>query len=87
MADAQKVVDVTNEIVAEAQSVLAIIGAVDPAIAGETAATQGVLAILAGLVTKALTAYAAAADTPITPETIAALMSNPAPLSAPDVVS
>ena len=86
MADAQKVVDVTNEIIAESQAVLAIIGAVDPEIAGETAATSGVLAILAGLVTKALTAYAAAADTPITPETVAALMPNPVPLTEPDAV-
>jgi hypothetical protein len=87
MADAQKVADTVNEIVAEANAVLEIIAAVDPQIGGEGLAAGKVAGLLAGLVMKALAAYSAASDTPITPETVAALLPNPEPLSPPDMVS
>lgn len=81
MADTQQVVDNVNEIIGEANAVLEIISAADPAV-GQVASIAN---LLSPLVTKALAAYAAAADTPITPDTIAALMPNPEPLSAPEV--
>lgn len=84
MADAQKVTDTVNEIVADANTVLAIIETAEPQVAGEAALAANVLNLLSALVTKALAAYMAASDTPITPETIAALMPNRVPLTTPD---
>jgi len=84
MADTQQVIGAVNEIISESQAVLEIISAVDPEIGGKALAAGQMAGLLAGLVTKALAAYSAASATPITPESVAALMPNPVPLSAPE---
>lgn len=43
-----------------------------------------ILALVADLATKALTAWAAAADTPITVDSVKGLLPNPTPLTPPD---
>lgn len=74
--------------VSEAQSIatviLATIGAVSPGTAGETAAAEAVVLLASKLATAALGAYGAASNTPITSETVQALLPNATPLTAPD---
>jgi len=78
------IISATEEIQRDAAVVLEIIKATYPQVTDEAAITESILTILATLVTKALTAYAAASGTPITPANIASLMPNPMPLTAPD---
>lgn len=65
-------------------SILATLAFVDPAF-GPTAATAQIIADLtAKLATAAFTAFGNASGTPITVESIQALLPNQTPLSAPD---
>lgn len=73
-----------EEVQAVGDQILVTIEGLDPGVALEAGVAETVLNLLAQLVTKAITAYSGAADAPITPETIAALMPNSTPLSAPD---
>jgi hypothetical protein len=73
-----------TEIQAAGDTILEVIQGSVPGVALEAGAAEAVLNLLAGLIGKALTAYSAASGTPITPETVAALMPNPTPLTQPD---
>ena len=64
---------------ADSTAVLAIVEAADPALT----APIGVAELMASLAAKALTAWSSASQTPITSDSVAALMPNAAPLSAP----
>ena len=64
-------------------TILQTIEALDPAAELPAAEAGTVLDLAADLVTAALNAYSTAAGTPINATTIAALMPNPTPLSAP----
>lgn len=80
------VAQVTSDITATqavSNTILETIEAVDPAVELPAAAVGTVIDLLAELVTAALTAYSNASGTPINATTIAALMPNPTPLSAP----
>ncbi|WP_263415347.1 hypothetical protein [Terriglobus albidus] len=77
------IISTTEEIQRDAAVVLEIIKTSYPQVMDEAAIAESILAILATLVTKALAAYAAASGTPITPASIASLMPNPTPLTAP----
>ena len=79
----QTVSSAVSEVQAVADAILSTIGLVDPAVSGATVFTKVTLALFAQLVDKALAAYLAAAGVPITPETIAALLPNPTPLTPP----
>jgi hypothetical protein len=68
-----------------ANTILQTIEAVDPAAELPAAEAGTVIDLTADLVTAALTAYGNASGTPINATTIAALMPNPTPLSAPTV--
>lgn len=77
------VANTVSEIQTIADEILSTLGAVDPALQPATQLTEGVVGLLALLIGKGLTAYSEAAGVPITAETVAALMPNPAPLSEP----
>jgi hypothetical protein len=74
------------EVQAVGDQILVTIEGLAPGVALEAGTAETVLNLLAQLVTKAITAFSAAANTPITPESIAALMPDSTPLSAPDSV-
>jgi hypothetical protein len=73
-----------TEIQATGDSVLEIVAAAVPGVALEAGAAEQVLNLLATLVGKALTAYAAASGTPITAASVLALLPDATPLSPPD---
>ncbi|QEE30794.1 hypothetical protein FTW19_24010 [Terriglobus albidus] len=77
------IISTTEEIQRDAAIVLEIIKTTYPQISDEAAVAESILTILATLVTKALTAYAAASGIPITPANIANLMPNPKALTPP----
>ena len=78
------IISTTEEIQRDAAIVLEIIKTTYPQVSDEAAVAERILTILAALVTKALTAYAAASGAPITPANIEGLMPNPMPLTAPN---
>lgn len=78
------IISTTEEIQRDAAIVLEIIKTTYPQVSDEEAVAERILTILAALVTKALTAYAAASGAPITPANIGGLMPNPMPLTAPN---
>lgn len=78
------IVSTTEEIQRDAAVVLEIIKATYPQVTDEATIAESILTILATLVTKALTAYAAASGTPITSANIASLMPSSTPLTAPN---
>ncbi len=55
-----------------------------PAIAGPAAVADEIVVLVAELASKAVTAWSQASGTPITVESLNALLPNPVPLSAPD---
>ncbi len=63
--------------------ILGTISAVDPAIAPEAEAAAGLVSLFGALASKALSAWSDASGTPITAESVQALLPNAAPLSAP----
>lgn len=78
------VVSVLNEIKLGADTILSTLGAVDPELALPAGLAERVADEVLALASKALTAYTAASGTPITVESVQALLANPTPLSAPD---
>ncbi|MGO4210573.1 hypothetical protein AB4Y89_21690 [Terriglobus sp. 2YAB30_2] len=81
---AAAIISTTEEIQRDAAIVLEIIKDTYPQVSDEAAVAERILTILAALVAKALTAYAAASGTPITPASIESLMPNPTRLTAPN---
>ena len=66
-----------------AQTILDTIEAVDPAVGATVEEAANIVNLLAGLVTAALTALQNATGTPITVESVTALLPNPTPLPEP----
>jgi hypothetical protein len=81
--DTGTVVSTVTEISGISDTILKSIEALDPAVAPEAAVVDGVVSLLSDLVGKAITAFSAASDTPITADTIAALIPNSTPLTPP----
>lgn len=81
--DSTTVVSVVTDVQAIGDAILVEVGSVLPGEEIPAAAAQAVLDLLSQLASKAITAWGAASGTPITPETIAALLPNPTPLTPP----
>jgi len=82
-ADIAGVVTAVQDVQTVSGTILATIETTDPAVAGE-AETAGALVDLIGqLVSAALTAYSSASGTPITVETVQALLPDATPLNQP----
>lgn len=79
MAKAAVVATIIQETVDAAGKILPIVTALDPGVA----VPADIAAEIAILAAKALAAWSAAAETPITIESIQALLPNPAPLTPP----
>lgn len=82
MTAAQVAADVTAA-QAIGDSILTTVSAVDPAADLPAAEAGAILNLTASLVAAALTAWSNASGTPITAETVAALLPDPTPLDAP----
>lgn len=79
MANASEVVTIIQEIEQVAAEILPLVTALDPAVGVPVEiATE-----IANLAAKALAAWSAASGTPITVESIQALLPNPVPLTPP----
>jgi len=65
-------------------SILEAIGALAPGVAVPAAFAETILNLLAKYVSKAVIAYSGASGTPITADSIAALLPNQTPLTPPD---
>ena len=75
---------IAGEIQADASAVLSLITSFDPALAGADATANAIVTLFAGIATKATSALAHAAATPITDATIASeLTPDPTPLTPP----
>jgi hypothetical protein len=79
MATVSQVLTVLQEVEAASSTILATVEALDPAADLPIAAIQAVEA----LATSALSAWSTAAGTPITVESVQALLPNPVPLTPP----
>lgn len=73
-----------SEVQAVGDTILTTLQAVDPGVAIPAATAEVILDLIAELAAKALTAWSNASGTPITVESIQALLPNQTPLSAPD---
>ncbi len=82
MATAADVAATITEVSSVADQILKEL-AVVPAIGAGAAVADNVLVLVTDLVTKALTAWSTASGVPITPESVAALLPNATPLTAP----
>lgn len=82
MATAADVSAVVTEIEAVADSILKELEVV-PAVAGPAGIADTVVELLGGLLSKALLAWSAASGTPITIESVQALLPNSTPLTPP----
>lgn len=80
----QNISSAVTEVQAIGDTILNTIQAVDPGIALPAASAQIILDLIAKLAATALTAWSNASGTPITVESIQALLPNQTPLSAPD---
>ena len=83
MATLTDVATAVQEVQTVSGTILATIAATDPSVAGETAVAGELVTLIGGLVTSALNAYSAASGTPITVESIQALLPDETPLNAP----
>jgi hypothetical protein len=77
------VVTAIQEVQTVSATVLATIEATDPGVAGEAATAGALVTLLGGLVSSALRAYSAASGTPVTVESVQALLPDPTPLNTP----
>ena len=75
---------VVTEVQAGADTVLGLLEEFDPAAEVPAAAAEGIVNEVGSLVTKALSAWSAASGTPITVESVTALLPDPTPLTDPD---
>lgn len=82
--DSTTVVSVVTDVQAIGDAILVEIGSVVPGEAVPAATAQAVLDLLSQLASKAITAWGAASGTPITTETITALLPNQTPLTLPN---
>lgn len=82
MTAAQVATDV-NAVQSIGNSILTTVAGVDPAADVPVAEAGAILNLTAGLVTAALTALSNASGTPITAETVMALLPNAVPLPEP----
>lgn len=73
-----------SEVQAAGDTVLGLLEEFDPKDEIPAAAAAGIVDEVASLATKALAAWSAAAGTPITAESVLALLPNATPLTAPD---
>lgn len=64
-------------------AILAEVGTLVPGLEAPAATAQKIVDLLAQLASKAITAWGAASGTPITTETISALLPNQTPLTPP----
>jgi hypothetical protein len=74
-----------TEIQGVADMVLKTIEAVDPAVGVPVATAGAVVDLIASLISKAVTAWSAASNTPITVDTLKALLPDATPLTPPTV--
>jgi hypothetical protein len=81
MATVSQVSGVIAEIEAIAKEIAAEVVVLDPAIGVPVTVALS----LADLITKALSAWSAASDTPITAESVLALLPDPTPLTPPTI--
>lgn len=84
MATATEVSGAVSEVQATATTVLAILEAADPGAAPGAQVAENVVTLIGDLVTKALNAWSTAAGTPITVDSVLALLPNQTPLTEPD---
>lgn len=82
--DSTTVVSVVTDVQAIGDAILVEVGSVVPGAAVPAAVATKVLDLISQLFTKAATAWNAAGGTPITVETITALLPNATPLTPPD---
>jgi len=82
--DATTIATYVREGQAIGDQILSTVAGVDPGVALPAATAGVVLDLTAQLVVKALTAWATASGTPISAESIIALLPDPAPLTEPD---
>jgi hypothetical protein len=73
-----------SEVQAVGDTILTTLEAVDPGVALPAATAEIILDLVAKYAVKALTAWSTASGTPITVESIQALLPNPEALSLPD---
>lgn len=73
-----------SEVVGVGESILAIVGAEDPAVELTVEAAAGTASLIADLVEKVLAAWQASSGIPITVESVMALMPESGPLDPPD---
>ena len=84
MANLTATQTIITEVQTTADTILQTIKATDPNLTAPTSQTQAIVDLTAVLVASALSAWSAASGLPITPESVAALMPNATPLTAPD---
>lgn len=75
---------IVTDIKAGSDTVLGLIEGLDPGLAAPAETAEAVVDVLSTLASKALAALAEAQGTPITPESVLALMPNAIPLTPPD---
>lgn len=81
--DITTVQNVITDIEADATAVLQAVENLDPAVEVPVAAAEGIVALISGLIGKALSAWSAASGTPITQASVLALLPADTPLDAP----
>ena len=81
---AAEVSTVVQEIQSTGDVILETVAAVDPGVALPVETAQALVDLFGTMASKALTAWSVASNTPITHESIVALLANATPLSAPD---
>lgn len=81
--DSTTVVTVVTDVQAIGDEILAEVGTLVPGAAAPAATAEKILDLLSQLAQKAITAWGAASNTPITAETIVALLPNATPLTPP----
>lgn len=81
MATVADVSNILSEVNSASTAILGTLSAVDPAIDVPAAVAEEILA----LATTALAAWSASSGTPITVESVTALLPNPTPLTPPTV--
>lgn len=83
--DSTTVVTVVTDVQVIGDAILEEVGSLVPGATVPAVTAEKILDLLAKLASKAITAWGAASNTPITPETIAALLPNPEPLTPPTI--
>ncbi len=83
MSAIDNTVAAVTEVKAAADAILTEVEKITPGIAGELAAGQAILDLVATMVAKALAAWSASSGTPITAESVLTLLPNPTPLTPP----